>query len=759
MSYVGQSVERLEDPPLLTGSARFAADIALSGQVHMRVVRSPVAHGLLLGVDLSEASANVGVLDAWIHQDIADVPPIDFRMTRVDGLEPYRQPILANGRVRYVGEPVAVVFAEDSYAAEDAAEMVYFDIEELDPITDATAEPGAFDDQHSTEVAVITKGYGDVEAAFRDASEIVELELMVGRQSGVPMETRGALARYDPMVGRIEMFGAAKVPHYNRSAIAKMLGLTSKDVVLHESHVGGGFGIRGELYPEDVLVCLAAMRLRRPVKWIEDRREHLLAANHSRDQIHLVKAAVDADGWVRGVVDEFWLSQGGYVRTHAATVPDLTAAFIPGPYVWPAYRATGHIRLTNKTPAGTYRAPGRFEGSFVRERLMDVIASRLRLDPAEVRRRNLIGPESMPFERGVDSLGTPVAYDSGDYPAMLDKVLEQLRYPELIEEIRGRRASGEMVGIGLGFFVEKSGLGPFDGVRVSVDEHGAVLVVSGSASVGQGVETIVAQICADGLSVPVEAITVRHGQTDDIQYGMGAFASRVTVMTGSAVSIAAGRVREKALEAASSLLEANQEDLEIENGRIFVRGSQVGPAVTLGEVAKALRPRRGLDAPGLSAEGWFDADHMTYPYGLHAAVVSIDPETGGIQIERYMIAYDVGRAINPRLVLGQIVGAASQGIGGAFMEEFLYDELGQPQATSFMDYLLPTLAEMPPIEVLLSEDAPSPLNPLGVKGAGEGGITAAGAALANAVADALQMSERVTRIPMGPAWIRSLVSG
>jgi CO/xanthine dehydrogenase Mo-binding subunit len=427
--------------------------------------------------------------------------------------------------------------------------------------------------------------------------------------------------------------------------------------------------------------------------------------------------------------------------------------------VWPAYRVTGHVRLTNKTPAGTYRAPGRFEGTFVRERLVDVVAGRLGLDPAEARRRNLIPASAMPFDRGIEGLGTEVVYDSGDYAVLLERVLTYLDYDNLVADLERRRGEGELVGLGLGFFVEKSGLGPFDGVRVSVDEQGRVTLVTGVASVGQGIETVIAQICAETLAVDPSGIRVCHGQTDDLAFGMGAFASRVTVMTGSATHIAAEQVKEKALITAAGLLEADICDLVLDDGRIHVRGSPDGAWVTLGDVAKALRPgAAGSGPPGLTAEEWFRTDHMTYPYGLHAAVVDVDGGTGGVTVERYVVAYDVGRAINPRLIEGQIVGGAAQGVGGALLEEFLYDEYGQPLATSLMDYLMPTSMEMPPVEVLLSEDAPSPLNPLGVKGAGEGGITAAGAAIANAVADALQAPEAITSIPVSPGTIRELVT-
>lgn len=751
MTYIGRPVARIEDRPLLTGSARFAADLSLPHQLHMRVVRSPVAHGRIVGIDTSEARSVPGVEAVWTADDTRDIPVIDFRMPMITGVESYRQPVLALDTVRYVGEPVAVVLAEDPYLAEDAAERVFVDIDELPPVVDPHRAGS-----DATEVGVVEKAYGDLAAAFAGAYLVVELELSVGRHSAIPMESRGALARYDAISSTLEMFGAAKVPHYNRMAIARMLGMPTASVVLREVHVGGGFGVRGELYPEDVLVCWAARRTGRPVRWVEDRREHMLAANHSRDQAHRIRAAVDEDGWVRGVNAEFRVDQGAYLRTHETTVSELTSSMLPGPYVWPAYRCIGHVRLSNKTPCGTYRAPGRYESSFVRERLMDVIAHRLGLDPVEVRRRNLIPREAMPFERGISAIGTEVVYDSGDYELLLDRLVDHLDYRRLLGELADRRARGETVGLGMGFFVEKSGLGPFDGVRITVDESGRVVVVTGVASIGQGIETCLAQICADNLGVGIDSVSVRHGQTDDLAWGMGAFASRVTVMSGSATLLAARRVRGKALDVASQALEARREDLEIEDGRVFVRGSPGGPAITLGEVARCLRPGLADGEPGLTDEGWFEVDHMVYPYGIHVAVVRVDRETGAVEVERLVVAYDAGRAVNPVLVDGQIHGGAAQGMGGAILEEFLYDESGQPLASTFMDYLMPTMEEMPPVEVLVTEEAPSPLNPLGVKGAGEGGITAVGAAIANAVADALGCQEGVTRIPLNPERVRSI---
>jgi CO/xanthine dehydrogenase Mo-binding subunit len=760
VTFVGRSVPRLEDGPLVTGRGRFAADIAFPHMLHMRVVRSAHAHGRIVSIDTTAARAAPGVVAVWTFADVADIPPIDFRLTRIEGLAAYRQTILASQRVRYVGDPVAAVFATDPYLAEDAADLVALEIEELPVLLDASATPGEFDTGRSTEAAVVEKFYGDVAAACRDAHAVVELDLAIGRHSGVPIETRGAIARHDTARDVLELHGAAKVPHWNRDNIARMLGRAPSTVHLYEGHVGGGFGIRGELYPEDVLVCVAALRLGRPVKWIEDRREHLIAANHSREQRHQIRAAVDREGRILAIDDEFFHDQGGYVRTHAATVPDLAAAMLPGPYRVPAYRAVGYVRLTNKTPGGTYRAPGRYESTFVRERLMDAIAARLGIDCIEVRRRNLVGKEEMPYRRPLATLGTDVVLDSGDYAGLLDKTLHAMKWSDLQAELQRRRAAGERVGAGLAMFVEKSGLGPFDGVRVAVDASGAVEVVTGAASIGQGVETVIAQICADALGVDYRRVRVVHGRTDRIAFGQGAFASRVTVMTGEATRLAAVEVRAKAIELAAELLQQPPDALDIVDGQVVRHGAVTGPSMALGEIAKALEPTsrlRGARTPGLAADGWFYTDHMNYPYGVHVAVAGVDAATGGVTIERYFVAYDIGRAVNPMLVEGQIAGGVAQGLGGALMEDFLYDDRGEPLSVSFADYLMPTAREVPLLDVVITEDAPSPLNPLGLKGTGEGGVNAVGAAVAAAIDDAIGMPGAITRLPVTPQRLREIL--
>ena len=756
MNYIGRSLKRLEDRPLLLGKGNFAADSNRPDQLHMRVVRSPVAFGTIIEIETEEARQLDGVVAIWTIRDLEDVPPIDFRQMRAESLLPYRQWILARDYVRYVGEPIAVVFANDPYVAEDAADLVFCDIDELDAKLDATAEPSLFmPDTYPgllSEPGVIRRSYGDIEAAFGAAHRVVSLTAKVGRHSGVPMETRGALCAMDTKTNTLTMYGAAKVPHYNRDAISRMLGLRPDQLQLSEGHVGGGFGIRGELYPEDVLVCAAALRLRRPVKWIEDRKEHLLAANHSRDQVYHLQAAVDPRGFILGLKAEFFTDQGAYVRTHGTTVTDLAAGLLPGPYVIPAYSVEGRIRLTNKTPAGTYRAPGRYESTFARERLIDKIAAELSLSPIDVRRVNLIPEEAMPFHRGIEALGTHVVYDSGKYRDLLERTLERLDYDRLLEEVTARRESGEMVGIGVAYFVEKSGLGPDDLVRIRLDKTGAVEIVTGVASVGQGVETALAQICAETLDIPIEHIAVIHGQTDRIEWGRGAFASRVTVMAGSAVKIASEALRDRAVEAAAILLQTESVKLQLADGA--VSALEGGASIRLGEIAGQLE-----ETGGLKSEGWFRANHMTYPYGIHFAQVKIDPATCGVTVERYLVAYDIGRAVNPMLVEGQIAGGVAQGIGGALLEEFVYDDQGQPLAASFADYLMPTCHEVPDVEILLREDAPSPLNPLGVKGAGEGGITGVGAALASAVDAALQRPGAVEQLPITPGRLHRILQG
>ena len=758
-SWIGASVERLEDRPLVTGQGRFAGDVSFPHQLHMRIVRSAHAHGRLRAIDTAQARALRGVVAIWTAADIADLSPIDFREGPNEKLAPFRQPVLARDMVRYAGEPVAAVFATDPYVAEDAADLVEVDIEELDAVTDASLPVSEFAAGLTTEPTICRQGYGDIADAFKQAATVVELDLSVGRHSGVPLETRGAIGRYDAARDVLELHGAAKVPHKNRESLARMLGRSTAGIHLYEGHVGGGFGIRGEIYPEDILVLVAAMRLGRPVKWLEDRREHMIAANHSRQQRHRIRAAVDAEGRLIGIDDDFFHDQGGYIRTHGTRIADTACGILPGPYRLPHFRVNGHFRLTNKTPAATYRAPGRYETNFVRERLMDAIARELGLSRIEVRRRNLISPDEMPYERPLVALGDEVVLDSGDYAGLLDKALARCGWDELERKVRARREAGEYVGLGLAMYVEKSGLGPTDGARVNVHTSGEVEVITGGASVGQGFETVIAQVCADTLGVDYRRVRVVHGRTDRIEYGIGAHATRATVMTANATAVAAAKVRDKALDMAAQLLQADAAQLTIANGNVMRRDG-AGATIGLGELAHHLRPvspTRGERDPGLAAEGWFTTDHMTYPYGVQIAQVALDAGTGAVRIEKMLIAFDVGRAINPMLVRGQLVGGFVQGLGGALFEEFQYDERGQPLSVTFADYLMPTAHEVPEVDILLAEDAPSTCNPLGIKGAGEGGVAAVGAVIASAVDDALGGKGLITQIPITPQAVKAMI--
>lgn len=759
---LGHPVPRIEDLPLVTGRGRFAADINFAHQLHMRMVRSPKARGRIVSVDTSAALALPGVVAVWTNADIAELPPIDFRGDKnATGIREFRQPALARIFVRCIGDPVAAVFAEDPYIAEDAAELVMIDIEELPVTLSATDPPGEFEPGRSTEAIVLRHSYGDIDSAFRNAHAVIELDLQTGRHAGVPLETRGALGVYDAARDRLELHGAAKIPHRNRETLCRMLNRAPSSLHVHECHVGGGFGIRGELYPEDLLVLVASMRLGRPVKWIEDRREHLMCANQGREQRHRARIAVDVEGRILGIEDEIFHDQGAYIRTHGVNVPNRTMYMLTGCYKVPAYRAMARVRLTNKAPAATYRAPGRFESTFVRGRLMDAVADKLGLDRIDVRRRNLIPAGEMPYviaynEPGIEEM----EIDCGDYAALLDKALVAFGWEELQQNLRRRRASGELVGAGVAVFLEESGRGPTDNAKISVDTSGAVELITGGASIGQGFETAMAQICAEALGVNYAHVRVIHGQTDLIDHGIGAHAARATGLTGGAVHVTACMVRAKALEFAAELLQTPAPELDIVDGMIARRNGRGGPSITLGDLAKRVAPGskllRGRE-PQLAAHGWYNTDHTVFPYGAHLAVVRVDGDTGQVKVERFMVAYDVGRAVNPMMVTGQLAGGAAQGMGGALSEEFVYDDSGEPLSATFADYLMPTLHEVPDVEVLLTEDAPSPFHPLGLKGAGEGGINGAGGVIASAIDDAIGIPGAVTRLPVTPQRLRALL--
>ncbi|MFQ5795084.1 MAG: xanthine dehydrogenase family protein molybdopterin-binding subunit [Candidatus Bipolaricaulia bacterium] len=717
---IGAAIKRLEDPRLIKGQGCFVDDVQLPHLLHATVVRSPHAHARITDIDLSETRRLSGVVAAFAFEDISEwAQPIPVRLNPYGSLKPFLQYPLAHNRVRYVGEPVALVVAESRYRAEDALETIHVEYEPLPAVVNPEAAPPAAA-LHEAALDNVASHFvmerGDVEQAFAEADHVVKARFATGRHTGMPLETRGLVALYDESRDRLRVWGPTKVPHFNRGILARMLRLPEHRIQFIEPDVGGSFGVRGEFYPEDFLIPFAALRLGRPIKWIEDRLEHLVACNHSRQQVYHMELALRRDGTLLGARLRLVNDMGAYIRTHGVIVPELSAGMFPGPYRLPNYRGDVRCVLTNKTPTGTYRAPGRFETNAARERLLDLAAGELGLDPAELRMKNLLLPEELPYRPGTHSLGEEIVYDSGDYPYALREALNLCDYQ--VHQQRERKGGVRRIGLGLACFVEKTGLGPFEGARVAIDPSGHVVVSTGASSVGQGLETVLAQIAAQVLGVPPEEISVQHGDTDLIPYSVGSFASRTTVLAGNAVYQAAQQVRDKLLRLAA----------------------RAGPH----DCAPG-------EEPSLESTCYFHTERMTYSHGVVVAQVEMDTRTGEVTPTHVWVVYDVGNVINPQMVTGQIQGGVAQGLGGALLEELVYDTTGQLISGTFMDYLLPTAAELPPVTLQRLERSPSPLNPLGVKGAGECGIAGMGAALANAVADALgPAGRRVDRLPLTP---------
>ena len=789
---IGRSVRRLEDPRRVRGEGVYVDDVRLPGLLHATVVRSPHAHARLRDVDAAAARAAPGVAALFTANELADaLRPIPIRLVPDQRLLRYLQHPLAVRRVRYVGEPIALVVARTRAEAEDAAALVAIDAEPRPPVTDAEAPPPAalFDHTPDNLASLIEEGFGDVDAAFARAHRIVRLSFRTGRHTAVPMETRGLVAVPDRDAGRgrgrLTVWGPTKVPHFNRGVLAAMLDWPEHRIRFIEPDVGGGFGARGEFYPEDFLIPCAALRLGRPVKWIEDRVEHLSAVNHSREQRYELALALDAAGRFLGLRVEAVNDMGAYLRTHGTVVPGLSAGMLPGPYEMGAYRCRVRCVLTNKTPTGTYRAPGRFECNAARERLIDRAARVLGIEPVEIRRRNLVRPERMPFARGTTILGEEVEYDSGDYPHALAEAVALSGFSprnagagapdgavsgrcgapgavgDADRETRAAEGSNPGVaaartagadaagryrrGMGLACFVEKTGTGPFEGAHAFLDRSGDLVVATGASDLGQGLETCLAQIAGDALGIDYSHVIVRHGDTDLIPHGVGSFASRGTVMAGNAVHAAVGELRTRLLGRAASRLEARADDLVVEADGV-VRSAD-GRTCTLAELAAE---------PGLEAIHYYRSERMAYSHGVTVARVRVDTATGQVAPERIWLVYDVGRVVNPAMVAGQIEGGVAQGLGGALLEELRYDDAGQLLSGSFMDYLLPGATDVPAIVHRDLARSPSPRNPLGVKGAGEIGIAGVGGALANAVADALGDADSDTdRLPLTPERVRA----
>ena len=768
-SYIGAPVTRREDVRFLTGKATFVDDVELPHMLHAAVLRSSHAHARILGIDTAAALEIPGVVAVFTFQDIVntvDPRPIPMRRGSFSGLERFLQYPLAGDKVRYVGDPVAVAVAESRYVAEDALDAIEVTYDPLPAVTEVWQSlqgDNLLFEEHGTNLAFEFSGsLGDVDQAFSQADYTRKEEFRCHRHTGNPLETRGLVASYSPGTQEITVWGETKVPHFNRGVLASLLQMPEHRIHYIEPDVGGGFGIRGEFYPENFLIPFASVKLGRPVKWIEDRMEHLISANHSREHVCRLEMAAKQDGTILGMKAEIYGVLGGYVRTHGVSVPIGTAAMLMGPYHIPNYQWHVRCLLTNKVGMGTFSAPGRYESCFFRERMLDLVAGDLGIDPTELRLKNLIPPSAMPYEVGITRPeGSPMVYDSGDYPTVLRKALEIIDY-DGIKPKQGRQSDGKYHGVGVACFVKSTGGGvPFEGARIVVTGADQVAVYLGISTLGQGHETTMAQICAQGLGVPMEYISVYHGSTDLMPFGGGTHASRGTVMAGNAVFMAAQALQQKILAIAGPYLELDAAQLEFTLGYVQLKNSRdSAPLLDLGQVLRLASPtsRHNQGEMGLEATEYFRSEEECFPFGAHAVHLAVDAETGKIEILRYVVAEDVGHVINPLLLKGQIVGAAAQGIGATILEELVYDEQGQPLAGTLMDYLLPTSLDIPDIESVVLDLAPSPRNPLGVKGAGEIGIVATGAALSNAVSNALApLGVQVRDLPLSPDKLRSLI--
>jgi carbon-monoxide dehydrogenase large subunit len=598
--------------------------------------------------------------------------------------------------------------------------------------------------------AQFTLRLGDVEAAFATADIVVSERLSMQRYTGVPIETRGVVAHTDPLTGELVIWVSGQWPHTTRMLAARMLGLSEESIRVVVPDVGGGFGVKEEFYPEDLLVPFAARRLGRPIKWIESRREHFSSVVHAREQVHEIQMGFRQDGTLLGVRDRITTDMGAYVRALGFVNPSLAAASIPGPYRIPNVHIDSLAVVTNKTPVSAYRGAGQPEATYARERLLDIAAEQLQLDPAEIRQRNLLPPEALPLDTGIGSVDGKVRFDSGDFPRALATALHAVDYDRLRQH---QSTPGHVTGVGLAVYAQITGTGPFEGADVRVGSDGRITVTTGAVEIGQGLTTALAQIVGDELGIALDRIRVVSGDTARIPHGVGTYASRAAVMAGNAAAAAAARVRAKAVALAAHQFEVSVEDVEWRDGGAWVRGVS-GRSLSLAELAQAATPgaaHRPADVePSLEARHYFESDDPPFAYGVHAVVVDLDSETGAIVVKRYVVVSDSGRLINPTIAEGQITGGVVQGLGGALLEDLVYDADGQLLASSLLDYALPRASDVPSIEMIHLE-IPSPLNPLGVKGLGEGGAVGAHAAVANAVADALRSRGVVVRAtPLAP---------
>jgi aerobic carbon-monoxide dehydrogenase large subunit len=750
-TFIGSPIERLEDLRFLRGRGEYVDDLARPGMLHAAMLRSAVAHGRIRAIDASRARKIAGVHSIITAADLgATIPRVPMRLQPLPDFEPFAQPVIAYDKVRYVGEVLAMVLAESAGVAEDALEAIAVDIEPLPAVADrhASARNAAllFEEVGHNRAIKFHAVLGDAAAAFANAPYTRRESFRVQRHMAMPMETRGLLAEWG--AGRLTLSGAAKVLFFNRRTLAKQLGLAEDAIDLVENDVGGGFGARGEFYPEDFLIPFAARHTSRPVKWIEDRREQLMAVSHAREQECDIEIACARDGTILGLRGHAYSDVGAYMRTNGAVAARNVAQFMSGPYHIPNVDIDVSLELSNKTPVGTYRGPGRFETDFFRERLLDMAARDLKLDRVELRRRNLVAKSEMPYAIAtITPYESKDAFDSGDYQVTLDRCLAEIGWAEK-SALQGCLVDGRYHGLALGCFVEGGAAGPKESARLVLETDGTFTVYVGSSAVGQGLETVFAQIAADALEIPIVRIRgVLHGSTACVSDGYGAYHSRSVVMGGSAILAAATGLREAIKASAAARLGCASAEVTLRDDRAEGPG---GRAVAFA----------GLSAAPISFEGAFLNKKHTYAYGAHAAHVAVDIKLGHVALLDYVAVEDCGRIINPLTLRGQVIGALVQGLGGAFLEDLRYDEDGQFLTGSLADYLVPTASDFPKLRAVVLESNPSPINPLGAKGAGEGGIIPVGGVIANAVANALaSLGVEPHELPLSPSRIWHLVQG
>jgi carbon-monoxide dehydrogenase large subunit len=751
-SLIGSPIERLEDLRFLRGRGQYVDDLARKDMLHAAILRSSVAHGRIRSIEVARARALPGVHSVITAKEIGNrVPRVPMRLQPLPDFERFGQPVIAETKIRYVGEAIAVVLADSPGIAEDALGLVETDIEPLPAVANrhASAEDRSLlFEEAGTNLAIRFRAVrGDAAAAFAGAPYVRRERFRTQRHMALPLEPRGLLAEWDAARERLVIYGGAKVLFFNRRTLAKQLALPEAAIEIVENDVGGGFGARGEFYPEDFLIPFAARLTGRPVKWTEDRRENLMCINHAREAECEVEIACTREGTILGLRGHAYVDVGAYMRTNGAVGARNVAQFMSGPYRIPNIDIDVALQLTNKTPVGTYRGPGRFETDFFRERLFDMVTQDLGLDRVAFRRRNLVSKQEMPYQIAtITPFESKDEFDSGDYQATLDRCLDEVNWPEK-SKLAGKLIDGRYHGLAVGCFIEGGAAGPKESARIVLERDGLYSVYVGSSAIGQGLETVFAQIAADALEVTIERIRgVFHGSTSYVGDGYGAYHSRSVVMGGSAILDAAAKLRDAIRTWAAQRLNCQASAIEIVEGVKAVGPG--GNSIALNE----------LSDESISAEGAFLNKKHTYTYGAHAAHVAVDPKLGHVDLLDYVVVADCGRIINPLTVHGQTVGSVVQGLGGAMMEHLVYDQDAQLLTGSLADYLIPTASDFPNIRAVMLEQHPSPINPLGAKGAGEGGIIAAGGVMANAVANALDsLGVELRELPLSPTKIWDMV--